>query len=375
LWGGGIAAKKICWVKWDQICLPKARGGLGVKNLDLFNLALLGKWKWRFLNDSGAVWADLLRFRYGHLPTILMGNQPLTSSSRNSIWWRDVIGYGRGQQHNWFTSNVRCRVGDGNNIGFWKFKWYGNQPLCHLFPELYDKEVHKDTVISERLVLQGTDTSWWWQWSGGLNDVEENQLEALIELIDVILFQSTGSDSWRWVPDTNGMFSVKSYYNLLLAARHTEELNEPLLAALKKLWKSDIPSKILVFGWRLLLNRLPTRAALARRGVLANTNELQCVFCNQSEEDSIHLFFSCPFSQGVWNDVSQWIGKAIPTCLEPCDHFMLFGDLFKLKDDGKIRFLVWLATTWNVWNLRNKVIFYGVTPEAATLLEDIKISS
>jgi hypothetical protein len=92
LWGGGIAAKKICWVKWDQICLPKARGGLGVKNLDLFNLALLGKWKWRFLNDSGAVWADLLRFRYGHLPTILMGNQPLTSSSCNSIWWRDVIG-------------------------------------------------------------------------------------------------------------------------------------------------------------------------------------------------------------------------------------------------------------------------------------------
>jgi hypothetical protein len=375
LWGGGIAAKKICWVKWDQICLPKARGGLGVKNLDLFNLALLGKWKWRFLNDSGAVWADLLRFRYDHLPTILMGNQPLTSSPRNSIWWRDVIGYGRGQQHNWFTSNVSCRVGDGNNIEFWKFKWYGNQPLCDLFPELYGKEVHKGTVISERLVLQGTDTSWRWQWNGGLNAVEQNQLEDLIELIDVIPFHSTCSDSWRWVPDTNGMFSVISLYNLLLAARQTKELNEPLLAALKKLWKSDIPSKILVFGWRLLLNRLPTRAALARRGVLANTNELQCVFCNQNEEDSIHLFFSCPFSQGVWNDVSQWIGKAIPTGLEPCDHFMLFGDLFKLKDDGKIRFLVWLATTWNVWNLRNKVIFYGVTPEAATLLEDIKISS
>jgi hypothetical protein len=188
LWGCGIAAKKICWVKWDQICLPKARGGLGVKNLDLFNLALLGKWKWRFLNDSGAVWADLLRFRYGHLPTILMGNQPLTSSSRNSIWWRDVIGYGRGQQHNWFTSNVSCRVGDGNNIEFWKFKWYGNQPLCDLFPELYDKEVHQDTVISERLVLHGTDTSWRWQWKGSLNALEENQLEALTELIDVVPF-------------------------------------------------------------------------------------------------------------------------------------------------------------------------------------------
>jgi hypothetical protein len=31
LWGGGREDKKICWVKWDQICLPKEKGGLGVK--------------------------------------------------------------------------------------------------------------------------------------------------------------------------------------------------------------------------------------------------------------------------------------------------------------------------------------------------------
>ncbi|MCI07485.1 LINE-1 reverse transcriptase like, partial [Trifolium medium] len=62
LWGGGVEDKKLCWVKWDQICLPKEQGGLGVKNLELFNLALLSKWKWRFLADGDAVWADLLRF-------------------------------------------------------------------------------------------------------------------------------------------------------------------------------------------------------------------------------------------------------------------------------------------------------------------------
>jgi hypothetical protein len=43
LWGGGIDDKKICWIKWDQICLPKDKGGLGVKNLELFNLSLLSK--------------------------------------------------------------------------------------------------------------------------------------------------------------------------------------------------------------------------------------------------------------------------------------------------------------------------------------------
>jgi hypothetical protein len=43
LWGGSIENKKLCWIKWDQICLPRNKGGLGVKNLELFNLALLSK--------------------------------------------------------------------------------------------------------------------------------------------------------------------------------------------------------------------------------------------------------------------------------------------------------------------------------------------
>jgi hypothetical protein len=43
LWGGGSEEKRLCWVKWDIICLPKEQGGLGVKNLMLFNKALLSK--------------------------------------------------------------------------------------------------------------------------------------------------------------------------------------------------------------------------------------------------------------------------------------------------------------------------------------------
>jgi hypothetical protein len=73
LWGGGGDGKKLCWVKWNQICSPKDKGGLGVKNLELFNMALLSKWKWHFLCDNDAMWAALLRFRYGHLPTQVLG--------------------------------------------------------------------------------------------------------------------------------------------------------------------------------------------------------------------------------------------------------------------------------------------------------------
>jgi hypothetical protein len=67
IWGGGTEDKRLCWVKWDQICRPKDEGGLGVKNLETFNRSLLSKWKWRFIQEGEAIWANLLQFRYSHL--------------------------------------------------------------------------------------------------------------------------------------------------------------------------------------------------------------------------------------------------------------------------------------------------------------------
>ena len=46
LWGGVEENKKICWLSWNNVCKTKEEGGLGIKNVEEFNLALLSKWKW-----------------------------------------------------------------------------------------------------------------------------------------------------------------------------------------------------------------------------------------------------------------------------------------------------------------------------------------
>lgn len=44
LWIGGANKKPCCMVRWDVVCHPMDLGGLGVRNLKMWNEALMAKW-------------------------------------------------------------------------------------------------------------------------------------------------------------------------------------------------------------------------------------------------------------------------------------------------------------------------------------------
>lgn len=66
-------------------------------------------------------------------------------------------------------------------------------------------------------------------------------------------------DKFDWQPDPTRVFTVKSCSNLLVDAVPTEPLCDTLSSAFRNLWRLNIPSKIMIFGWRVLLNRVPTK--------------------------------------------------------------------------------------------------------------------
>ncbi|GJU25341.1 hypothetical protein Tco_1163962 [Tanacetum coccineum] len=53
-WGWSGDGKKISWVKWDLLLSSFGAGGLNIWSLRAKNLALLGKWWWRFRKEEGA---------------------------------------------------------------------------------------------------------------------------------------------------------------------------------------------------------------------------------------------------------------------------------------------------------------------------------
>lgn len=68
---------------------------------------------------------------------------------------------------------------------------------------------------------------------------------------------------------------------------------------LKELWRAKLLSKIQIFTWRLLINKLQTKVELERRNVTIGIHELTCLVCFKEEEDIMHIFFNCEVSHNV----------------------------------------------------------------------------
>jgi len=64
-----------------------------------------------------------------------------------------------------------------------------------------------------------------------------------------------------------------------------------------------------VFALRLLLDRLPTRSKLARRGV--QLGNMQCPLCQVGVETAQHLFNTCIVAQQVWDHCERWVGNVV----------------------------------------------------------------
>jgi hypothetical protein len=160
-------------------------------------------------------------------------------------------------------------------------------------------------------------------------------------------------------------------YRSLLHSLELPEFDTATVSALKSLWLNNVPSKVSIFCWQLLLEKLPTRKALFNKGIITNYHERYCVFCFKEHEDINHLFFNCNVSEEVWRAIFRWMGLHVAPCVSICNHFTLFGDSLKATNNKRSRHIIWLAMTWCLWRKRNNILFLSEFVNVSSLVEQI----
>lgn len=130
----------------------------------------------------------------------------------------------------------------------------------------------------------------------------------LQNLLSTVALSKEVNDFWVWKEDKAQVYSVKSAYDFILSRLISNSVDHFVDSELSKVWRCVAPPKVLTSSWRLLINRLPTREALARRGLFLDGLGTSCPFCKRECESVDHIFLTCPISLEVWHKIFDWLG-------------------------------------------------------------------
>ncbi|KAK1554997.1 hypothetical protein Q3G72_020206 [Acer saccharum] len=113
-WGSKDGKRKTSWVSWDRMCLPKSCGGMGFKDLTLFNQSLLAKQAWCVLHHPNSLVAKVLKAKYFRQEDFLQAPlRPGCSQCwRSIIWGRELLQMG-----------LRWKIGNGSSIKIFSDPW------------------------------------------------------------------------------------------------------------------------------------------------------------------------------------------------------------------------------------------------------------
>ena len=73
-------------MKWELLCKPETIGGISLKNLHDFNVAMLGKHVWKLLTNSKSLVGQIFKARYFPRTSVVeasLGHNP-------SFMWRSL---------------------------------------------------------------------------------------------------------------------------------------------------------------------------------------------------------------------------------------------------------------------------------------------
>ncbi|GJS40164.1 hypothetical protein Tco_0565207 [Tanacetum coccineum] len=184
LWCQGDMKRGKAKVSWEDVCLPKQEGGLGIHRLENFNVALMSTHVWKIVTRKESLWVKWI-----HAYKLKKRSFWDVKMSSNVSWgWRKFL-----QIRSILRPHFWHELGNGRSTSAWFDTWDTQCPLMNL--------------VSYRAV------------TGGGNDVDLSSLRCLLcksqqDSHEHLFFECAYSSSvWQNVLNVAGISGVSSQWD------------------------------------------------------------------------------------------------------------------------------------------------------------------
>jgi hypothetical protein len=232
-WGDDLDRRRVHWMSWESMCKPKGQGGIGFRDLRLFNQALLARQAWRLIEYPDSLCARLLKAKYYPSSNLI----DTAFIQNTSPCWQGII---HGLEL--LKKGVIWRINDGTKVRIWRDNWLPRGNL---------KVIGKASKSRIRWVSDLIDpaTKKWKE------DLVRNVFYKpdADHILQILLTNTTGEDVLAWHYERNGIFLVRSAYKLALNSQHThQDAGTSSKQAGERdmwnlIWKTNVPPKVKVF--------------------------------------------------------------------------------------------------------------------------------
>nr|GEX17998.1 hypothetical protein [Tanacetum cinerariifolium] len=196
LWCNGELKRGKAKVAWHDICLPKKEGGLGIRSLEMFNIALMTTHIWNLVSNKDSIWVRWINIY--KLKGRSFWDVPVTYSL--SWGWRKLL-----QLHDIVRPFFWSQIGSGREVSLWFDRWCVQCPLSRFLSA-------RDTSREGFLMLASVkdmilNEGWLWPQSWLLKAPILGQL--------VVLSLDPNKPDLHYWRDSNGVmrhFSVKAVW-------------------------------------------------------------------------------------------------------------------------------------------------------------------
>lgn len=249
----------------------------------------------------------------------------------------------------------RRRIGNGEGTEIWSVPWLPCIQNGYLTTVMYEELEHENVQSLMNEDGMGWDVEI-------VQDICNERDRQLIQQIPIPYRNKV--DSWYWILEDTGEFSVKSGYRYLRG--EAECVNGSFW---QKLWRMKLPGKVLNLSWCTSRGVLPTAAALRNKRVNV---DVVYTWCRDQVETDIHVLFKCPFAKEIW----LTMGLQNIVLADSADTVItILMRAFELSNEQQCRLVALLC--WCLWNRKKKWVWtktktsvFGTKSFALNMLAD-----